>query len=396
MHKISRTAPAPQHVENPRPASAGLEVGAAHARLSTSRPSDALRRRNSEELRESVAAPDNTPNAEGLKRAKAQMLRLRDGLASTEAHLNRRNELAAALEKLPLFRGFTYAMHSGAPFSHTDPRPVRYPIDGSGPIVNALDAMAKDRVAHFPIIWGFRRPTDTGGLHEHERQTLTTYIEMFKDFQATAQAICDHVEADEALASGNGRRFEVHTPLILADVHAQHNNVQEEGPESYRDYYRAVQAHAEQIGLKCHWLSDILRKIGVTPEEIAGHGKQLLNVRRFSGQELQRLKMQARHMAERYPESHATVFSMKSNNQRNKAFEQAGKSYAAFRMGEGELVLPKLPEYFGSNGVVPVHVGDPASNDLLVRGLHIFSKDESGSNSIDIPWKNPEEIHRKD
>lgn len=327
------------------------------------------------------------------------------------------NQLAAELEKTELFRGITYAIYKGQTFSIRNPLP--YPMENSKMVFNALKAMVHEKKGTFPIMWGFRHYTPDEPLTEKEIHTLRAYARMFDGLRKLG--------------------IDVETPLILADIHAEHNGIFPDGPEGYREYYLKVQEEADKLGIPSVWLSDILIKLNLTPHKIAQHGETLIRKRTdldealespqadipgtpenklktlaytpgtkeyqerqvptLTNEEAACFKNQAKHMASRYPKTHADVLSQ-SDRRKNEIFSARGIKYAQFRRSESVLVLPYLNRFFNTKGVLLVHVADPKSGrNIGIIGLCIFSKDANNQNVANIPWKGDDvvqkEQHRK-
>jgi hypothetical protein len=327
--------------------------------------------------------------------------------ASTK--LNKINRLAATLEESDLFRGITYAIQGGKPYSHQTPEGKTYSTDNSRDTFNALKAMATEGEGHFPVMWGFRQYTPGEELTAKEMKTLQSLATMFKGLEA--------------------KGVTAHVSLILADRHAEHNKVPAEGSEGYRPYYEKVRAEAQKLGIPSNWLSEIFDKLGIDAHGIAAHGKTLIrksddfdkalarpeaDIEGTKENELKRLaqtrgtpeyekaripvmdntdygtfKAQARHMANRYPGAHADVLNLSSRKREDK-FGERGVEYAQFRSGEGDLLLPNLHKFYGTKAVLPVHVAEPEASKIGVRGLSIFSKGANGENVTNIPWKSDE------
>lgn len=322
------------------------------------------------------------------------------------------NQLAAELEKTELFRGITYAIHQGQPYSTNNPK--TYPIDNSKDTFNALKAMCEEKKGTFPIMWGFRQYTPGESLSDKEMHTLKTFAEMFEGVKKLG--------------------IEVHTPLMLADSHAEHNGVLKEGPEGFQAYYDKVKEEAEKLGLPTVWLSNIFDTLQITSHDIEEHGKQLIrkreqldialekpeanipgtpendlkkqaktpgteeyrlrNITTLTDKEFAAFKGQRRNMVMRYPQTNAE-FLKQSNRIKEASYGQKGVEYAQFRAGEGEMLLPNLSKYFATKGVLPVHVAEPEAAKIGVRGLSIHSKDKDNNNVANIPWKGDDVVEKE-
>ena len=327
--------------------------------------------------------------------------------ASTK--LDQIDDLAATLEKTELFRGITYAIQGGKPYSHQTPEGKSYSTDNSRDTFNALKAMVEEGEGHFPVMWGFRQYTPGEDLTAKEMKTLQSLATMFKDLEA--------------------KGVKAHVSLILADRHAEHNRVPAEGVEGYRAYYEKVRTEAEKLGIPSNWLSEIFDKLGIDAHGIAEHGKTLVrksddfdkalakpeadvagtkenNLKRLaqtrgtpeyekasitamSNTDYGAFKGQARNMATRYPGANADILKL-SNKKREDEFGKRGVEYAQFRAGEGDLLLPNLDKFYGTRAVLPIHVAEPEAAKIGVRGLSVFSKGANGENVTNIPWKSDE------
>jgi len=203
--------------------------------------------------------------------------------------------------------------------------------------------------------------------------------------------------------------LKVKAPIILADLHAKHNNVPPDavpldqggvGNEGYEAYYDAVKVAAEELDLPTVRLSEIVAELAIKPHEVAKCGESLtkkpgeggdidpaLNILKLSEKDLNAYVKQAMHMVQRYPTVPINKSILDSSPvEQNKALVDKAMAYIYFRQGEGAMLLPRLPEIFGTN-VIPVHVSDPGAESIGVKGLYIFSKSNKDKNVADIPWK---------
>jgi hypothetical protein len=201
----------------------------------------------------------------------------------------------------------------------------------------------------------------------------------------------------------------VTAPILIADLHAEHNNVppdavpQEQGGagnEGYKAYYAKVAEEAGKRGIPTVKLSDIFAKLKLTPHQIAERGAELTrtpgddknqaanpNTTYLSKDDINAYTRQAQHMVARYPTIPVNREILeKPDAEKHQALEEKALDYIRFRKGEGEMLLPRLPEFFRNN-VIPVHVSDPGAGTIGVEGVYIYSKSGKDKNVADIPWK---------
>jgi hypothetical protein len=139
--------------------------------------------------------------------------------ASTK--LNKINRLAATLEESDLFRGITYAIQGGKPYSHQTPEGKTYSTDNSRDTFNALKAMATEGEGHFPVMWGFRQYTPGEELTAKEMKTLQSLATMFEIRRVASCVNCrNNVRAhnDDRATAWNVKRNEAGRRWRLEDM----------------------------------------------------------------------------------------------------------------------------------------------------------------------------------
>lgn len=262
-------------------------------------------------------------------------------------------------------------------------------VTDSPAMSQALEAMLKGEPTVMPMMWGFRQYTPEKKLASKESLTLDSFA---KDIQK--------------LNEQHGLKV---TPmLLLADLHAEHNNVPAEavppelggnGNEGYRAYYAKVLEEASNKGIHAVFLSEVFNTLKLTPEQVAQAGASLTHLPgsdaadsrpgavHLTDKDVADYATQAEHMVQRYASvpKNREILEM-SEAQHQAAIRNKELAYIHFRAGEGQLLLPKLGEALGTN-VVPVHISDPSAGKIGVTGLYLHSKDYKDRLSKDIPWK---------
>ncbi len=270
-------------------------------------------------------------------------LRLPATLQAPDLKLEQR--LEHAITALPLHRGLSHTRAVG----------------------RTLLEMATSKRGTAPVFWGFRKYTPGAPLLPREINTMHAIHAMERQLPV-----------------------DVDFPLILADVHADHNEI----PQAIsRPYYEAVKKQAEEIGMKTVWLSKIYKKLDLTPEQISEQGDRLIqrssgkapNIPKLSKSISSVLRKQARTLCQRYPDVFEARLADLSNKKQEKFFGDKAFAYARFRVGE-KAVLDRFPEYF-NRPALPVHIADPVTSEPLnVTGLFIRAKSDHNSNTVHIPW----------
>jgi hypothetical protein len=253
-------------------------------------------------------------------------------------------QLTDSIVRLPLFRGLTRSQA-------TD---------------KALAAMVKEGRGTMPLLWGFQDSDHVSAAGIHTMQA-------FKE-------------------CGQLMSVPVAPVLIMCDLHAAHNEI----PEALADtYYRAAEAKAEELGIASVRLSTIYDHLGVTPSEIMALGKKLVQGPKgnapgipitLTGEEMGKLKQQARSLTNRYPGVFEERISQMTKKLRNEYFSNKALAYAQYRAGE-DWVLKLFSQFFDQEGVLPTHIADQESAERIkVEGLFIRAKDANNETTINIPW----------
>ncbi|RJF96832.1 hypothetical protein D3870_20840 [Noviherbaspirillum cavernae] len=219
---------------------------------------------------------------------------------------------------------------------------------------------------------------------------------MFWGFQDAAQISDSGVNSMKAFKALGETTGIIEPVLILADLHAEHNQIP---ADMAKTYYAAAREKADELKIKTVTLSEIYAKLGVTTDDIADLGKTLIqgpkgdapDIPRLDGDYMGKLKQQAKSLCNRYPDVFKSVLEgKKTNKEKDAFFSEKGLHYAQYRAGEEEI-LRRLPEFFGHEGVLPTHVGDPASSEKIgVKGLFIKAMDKDNKVTINIPWGHEE------
>lgn len=252
-------------------------------------------------------------------------------------------ELAGSIEALPLFRGLTRSDATDATFA----------------------AMARGGGGTMALLWGFQ-DSDTvsaSGIHT---------MQAFKECgQQTSVALSP--------------------VLVMCNLHAAHNEIPAELAERY---YVAAEAKAAELGLTSVRLNEIYSALGISPEEIMALGKTLVQGPKgtdpnipvtLTGEEMGKLKQQARSLTNRYPSVFAERLSQLTKTPKNEYFSKKALEYAQFRAGEA-AVLARFSEFF-SGPVLPTHIAEQSSAERIkVEGLFIQAKDGEGALTFNIPW----------
>jgi hypothetical protein len=245
-------------------------------------------------------------------------------------------------------------------------------MDG-GHTLQTLQAIQAAGKAFMPLLWGFRIFDPAQGLLAKEINTIKAYAAMARSLKISVKA-----------------------PLVLADIHAQHNKIP---PEIYEPYYREVARVAQELGVETIRLGAIYQKLNLTLEQVEGRGPELVQkpgvISRQSALtaaiELPRdywthLKVQAKHTVARFP---GVLQAPAGYRPAEKFYGDKALHYAQFRASEGVHVLPRLVELGEANGapVLPVHIADPHSSLVGVNGLYIHAKDDANHTVAAIPWR---------
>lgn len=226
--------------------------------------------------------------------------------------------------------------------------------------------MVKEGHGTMPLLWGFQ---DSDHVSAAGSQTMQAFKECGKKTNVPVAPV-----------------------LIMCDLHAAHNEI----PKALADtYYRAAEAKAQELGIASVRLSAIYDHLGVTPSEIMALGKTLVQGPKgndpdipitLTGEEMGKLKQQARSLTNRYPGVFEERISQMTKKPKNEYFSNKALAYAQFRAGEA-AVLERLPEFFGHAGVLPTHIADQESAERIkVEGLFIQAKDANDELTINIPW----------
>jgi hypothetical protein len=179
--------------------------------------------------------------------------------------------------------------------------------------------------------------------------------------------------------------------VILADAHAEHNEIP---PEIHGPYYQSVQQHAAGLGLETRQLSEMLATLELTPEQIAAHGRTVIQgpkendptKRTIPGALIAGLKKQAGALCSRFPSVFEPKHAGLSGKARERTIENKARDYMFFRAGEEAMLLDRMPELFGP-GVIATHVADPHSAGLLgVKGLYLKAPNDDGELVNGVPW----------
>ena len=241
-------------------------------------------------------------------------------------------------------------------------------LGGSDLTLAPLRAMAAGRTVHLPLFWGFRA-LDPGqsGLHAAEVNTLRAYIDMVRSLGKHCQPV-----------------------LLLADAHAAHNGI----PSTiWAPYYAAVARQADGMNLRTVMLSSVMATLGMTAQTLGAHGRTLVLRPReartagatlLSPEDWSQLKLQSRHLCERFPQVFAKPVGEKA---KRALYEPRALAYVQLRAAEGRHLLPALKGCFDGQPVLPVHLSDPGTERLGVHGLHIYAMDADNVRQVAIPWK---------
>ena len=124
-------------------------------------------------------------------------------------------------------------------------------ISDSPEVGVALQAMVKESKGTTPIFWGFRHYAEGDPLTDAELNSLHA----FKDIGVNSSSV------------------KLEKPVILADIHVDHNGIPR---EVYLPYYQKIKATAESLQIPAVWLSDIYKKLQLQPEHIANAGARLI------------------------------------------------------------------------------------------------------------------------
>ncbi|MEC5215553.1 hypothetical protein RCH09_000484 [Actimicrobium sp. GrIS 1.19] len=283
-------------------------------------------------------------------------------LADTALAPATREQAVAALRALPATPRSPLALEIEAVFkSHAMVRG----FTDSPELHRAVDAMAASGQITLPYFHGF---AENPQLQPREQRNL-----------AALRALQDALPIPAKIV------------VILADAHAEHNEIP---PEIHVPYYQSVQQHAAGLGLETRHLSEMLATLAVTPEQIAAHGRSVIQVpkendparRTIPGSVSAGLKKQAGALCSRFPSVFEPKHAGLSGKARERMIENKAKEYMYFRAGEEAMLLNRLPELFGP-GVIAAHVADPNSAGLLgVKGLYLKAPNDDGELVNGVPW----------
>ena len=241
-------------------------------------------------------------------------------------------------------------------------------LGGSELTSSAVRALTAGKTVHLTLFWGFRAldPTEPG-LNAAEANTLRAHVAM-------ARALGEHCNP----------------VLLLADAHAVHNGI----PQTiWKPYYDAVAQLAAELGVRTIMLSSILTTLGIASTALAEHGRALVlrpgaprqtGVYVLSGDQWCQLKLQSRHLCERFPQVFTKPVGAAA---KNKLYEPRALAYIRLRAAEGCFLLPVMKTFFNGDAVLPVHVSDPATEQMGVYGLHIYGMDGQNQPQKSIPWR---------
>lgn len=241
-------------------------------------------------------------------------------------------------------------------------------LGGSDLTLSPLRALAAGRTVHLTLFWGFRALVpEQPGLNAAEVNTLRAYIDMARSLGKHCKPV-----------------------LLLADAHAAHNGI----PSTiWAPYYAAVAQQAAAMGLSTEMLSSVMAKLGMTAQRLGEHGKTLVLRPReartagatlLSPEDWSQLKLQSRHLCERFPQVFAKPVGEKA---RRALYESRALAYVQLRAAEGCHLLPALKGCFDGQPVLPVHLSDPSTERLGVQGLHIYAMGVDNVRQVAIPWK---------
>lgn len=204
----------------------------------------------------------------------------------------------------------------------------------------ALWRMRAGEPTAIPLMWGFREYAPGQALARKEILVMETFAR-------------DAMRLNEA-----GGRVQAH--LILADLHAEHNNVPPDaippadggnGREGYRAYYGAVAAQAGKLGIPVVMLSTLIEKLGLDPHDVAARGASLVRLRgddqqddprgsvRPTAKDLAVYARQALRMVARYPTVpvNRSLLKHPGSEEGREQLNEKALDYMRFRKGEGGL-----------------------------------------------------------